>query len=173
MRWAASSSNSAKAPAAQAVVREADVPPSAPAAPLRVESLERRLLSALTKRLNESRYKDLATKPDALSRARDLPAMFLRHGPHQVLVFLYAKEGSDPVLAELLVKLFQDVNPASGLVNSLSDLYGTGRPSLDKLATHFVIAEPDDLTSRIADQRTFAEISRWLARILEATAEPK
>jgi hypothetical protein len=94
--------------------------------------------------------------------------MFLRHGPSQVLVFLEAKGGTDKEIADLLVYVNQGLQNFAGAPSTDNRPYKRERLTPQTLKIYFETEKPEDLGRRIVDQRTFAEISRWLARILEA-----
>ena len=87
------------------------------------------------------------------SRARSLPALFLRHGPLQVFVYLEGKDNKeDPRLAEV--------------VKTILGAISTGAAVLDKENPYKAVAD-QPLPDRLAEQAACAEIATWVMRHIE------
>lgn len=120
-----------------------------------LQTRQQRIVRRLEERL---RGQDLTS---LRSRARSLPAMLQRHGPHQVLLFLQSKEDkSERELANLL---------CAGVAVSL-DLENEGAPA----------GRPEDLVEELGGLDVFEsmiyrdaalESAAWLKRLIEARTE--
>jgi hypothetical protein len=163
--FGAAPASSPKLPAAPvAPPKETQLPDGEDLSPT-YSSFEARLMKALASTEGRRQFDSLRDSnkkyEEAKSRSRSLPLMFYRHGPAQVFIFLVAKGGTDKTLADLLHLLFVELG---GNKSRYAFCFGDNKVSREQEMGKLGASVID----RLGDQHTFAQLARWVGRLLEA-----
>ncbi len=135
-------------------------------------SRQQRILAALAGQKGELTLGKIrkSTLKELRSRVRSLPAMILRHGVVQVLLFLGTKEedeqgeNADALLARVYLALMKELATDGSPIATFA---GTGRTDGDRWKLFFEQTAAQAIEDRMQDQILAAEVATWLARMVE------
>ncbi|HNH47813.1 MAG TPA: hypothetical protein PKY30_12280 [Myxococcota bacterium] len=133
-------------------------------------SREQRILRELPVVLPKLLALEVTDFSELRSRVRGLPAMFLRNGPVQVLLYLSGKAEDKPgpkALLEAYFHLLSELGSPSSALREFAAKAKKKSPTRAEWLALFKETAARSVEEHLYDQALCAELATWLARALE------